>query len=290
MAKGRQKLRQIPIVQSMLAVVGLGACLGVGLAWMQWRAEEKKLKEVQQIPEKLSPVLFPEASSPPLLPSEEPQPQPELKVPSAMERLPVYPGSLPQAFDSVVADGKPIDMAWFSTEDSVEQLRAFYAKEFALRGIFFVSHEFSPYAGYIGHIDWANQELHLVSYIRQGRQTMVFPSRSSPAQQMEGGQLPEGVPVHPKASLAKTIAFFEPEGRQRLSYSATVPNESLASVKGFFQEALLAKGLKNIQEKEERGRVSLEASNEQRVLNFSFEQKQNDVGIYLLLMGQSPER
>lgn len=270
----------------MLGVVALGACLGVGLAWMERRAEQKKLEAIQQMPDKLSPMLFPEAS---LAPLEETQPK--SGPPPAMEGLPIYPGSMPQGFDAaVVADERPIEMARFFTDDSVEQLRAFYEREFRLRGLSFVSHEFGPFAGYIGYMDWLSEELHLVSYIRQGSQTLVFPSRSRPSQRSEDGKLPAGVPVHPKASLAKTIAFLEPEGRHRISYSAIIADERLASVKQFYREALVAGGWRGIQEKEEGGRSSLEAANEQRMVNFSFEQKQSDVGVYLLLMGQSPER
>jgi hypothetical protein len=273
------------IAKSMLGVVVLGACVGVGLAWLERRSGEKELEAILQAPEKLSPVLFPEALPAPV------EELPEPGLPAAMERLPVYPGSMPQGLGStVVADGKPIEMARFFTEDSVEQLRAFYEREFRIRGIHFVSHAFSPYAGYIGYMDWLNEELHLVSYIRQGSQTLVFPSRSKPTQQQEEEPLPAGVPVHPKASLAKTVAFLEPEGGSRISYFASVANESLASVKQFYQEALAAQGWGGIQEKEEGGRSSLEASKEQMVVNFSFEQKQDEVRVYLLLMGRGPGR
>jgi len=288
MAKGKQKLRQIPIGKSMLAVAVLGACLGVGLAWMERRSEEKKLEAIRQIPDTLSPVLFPEAavaSAPP----EETHVEPSL--PAAMEGLPVYPGSMPQGLDSmVVADGNPIEMARFFTEDSVEQLRAFYERAFQHHGLQVISHEFSPFAGYIGYMDWLNEELHLVSYIRQGSQTLVFPSRSRPSQRSEEGELPAGVPVHPKVSLAKTIAFLEPEGRRRLSYSASIAGESLESVQQFYREALAAGGWRGIEEREEGSRRNLEAANEQMAVNFSFEKRENEISVYLLLMGQSPER
>jgi len=285
MAKGKQKLRQIPIGKSMLGVVALGACLGVGLAWMEWRAEAKKLEAIEQMPDTLSPLLFPKA--PEVSPLEETQAEPSL--PTAMEGLPVYPGSMPQGFDSiVVADGRPLEMARFFTEDSVEQLRAFYEKEFRLRGFHILSHEFSPFAGYIGYMDWLNEELHLVSYIRQGRQTMAFPSRSRPAERSEEGELPAGIPVHPKASQAKTIAFVEPEGSRRISYSASIADESVASVQQFYQKALREGGWGGLQEKEDGGRHSLEASREQRMVNFSFEQREREVGVYMLLMDQSP--
>ncbi|MCL2012349.1 MAG: hypothetical protein FWG75_06145 [Cystobacterineae bacterium] len=286
MASGPQAIK-LPIGKSLLGVAVLGACLGVGLAWMERRSDEEKLESILQAPEALSPVLFPEAPPAPL--EEETESPPPLPV--AMQGLPVYPGSTPQSFHStVLADGKPVEMAWFSTTDTPAQLRAFYEKEFKLRGLHHVSHEYSPFAGYMGYMDWFEEELHLVSYIRQGEQTMVFPSRSRPASEVEGEQLPEEVPVHPRASVAKTIIFVEPEGQSRLSYSALVENHSLLEVKQFYKEALLAKGWKNIQEKEEGGRSNLEASNERMVANFSFEPKQNNVGIYLLLMGKAPEK
>ena len=282
-AAAQGRFRQIPLGKSMLGVAAVGACLGTALAWMEQRKQEEKLEAIRQMPDTLSPVLFPEAA--PLPPVETAQAEPGL--PAAMEGLPVYPGSLPQGFESaVIADGKPIEMARFFTEDSPEQLRAFYEQAFRRRGLHVLSHEFSPFAGYIGYMDWLQEELHLISYIRQGSQTMVFPSRSRPSERFEGAQLPAGVPVHPNVSLAKSIAFLEPEGGHRISYSATVAGESLESVRQFYKEALAASGWKAPKESQEGNRSTLEVATERMAANFSFEQTEEGVGIYLLLMGK----
>jgi len=294
--KAKAKGRPIPLGKSMLGVVALGLCLGAALAWMKQRPSPKKREAVQHLPENfpgtvfpdtvlpetLSPLLFPEASAPPLV--EEAPSAPGL--PAAMEGLPLYPGSMPQGFEaSVIADGKLLKMARFFTQDSVAQLRAFYEKEFRRRGVHLVSHEFSPVAGYIGYMDWLSEELHLISYIRQGSQTLAFPSRSRPSLRGQG-ELPAGIPAHPRASLAKTVSFVEPEGRQRLSYSARIADERLESVWQFYREALLSGGWQTTQEREEEGRNTLEAANERWVVNVALEQKPGSVGVYVLLMGR----
>jgi len=288
--KGGEGRGGFPLGKSLLGVVLLGAAIGLGLAWLERRREAKEMEAILEVPEKLSPLLFPEAAlgAPPLgVGGAQPK-----ALPAAMEGLPVYPGSLPQGFRSaVMADGAFLEMAWFSTVDSVEQLRAFYEREFGLRGLFFVAHEFSPFAGYIGYMDGLSEELHLVSYLRQGGQTLVFPSRSKPMERAEGAGLPEGIPLHPQARGVKTVSFFEPEGGSRISYVATVEGQGVERLRVFYKEALEAGNWRGIEAKEgpAGGRISLEAEDGRRSIHLSFEQRAGDVRVYVLLMGKGPE-
>ena len=113
-----------------------------------------------------------------------------------LEGIAPYPGAAPRKLTSHSSvSGMPMKVSWFSTPDGPGEVLAFYQKAFVADDRRVVTHRFSENIGYVAwtdrndpppHGDAGEDDptppnpLHMVSVVRQGRDTLVFISKTEP--------------------------------------------------------------------------------------------------------------
>lgn len=161
----------------------------------------------------------------------------------AVHGLPPYPGAYVRPLsEQVSAQGVEMNIAWFETRDSVDDVLGFYRQKFKEAGKWGVWHRYSENAGYAGYLDHEVGRMHLISAIHQGGKTMVFPSLSYPGKMMgASASMPESVPAI--AGAEGSLVFDFGDGA-RLSkvLLATVRQQSLRQVVDGYKRALAERG------------------------------------------------
>lgn len=159
--------------------------------------------------------------------------------------LPPYQGAVPEALAADYLGNKtPIAVAFFTTKDRPAQVLGYYRKAFADKNLPVLEHHYSAFAGYVGYVDPKTDEVHLISVIAQGGETMVFPSSGRMSQFGEGdSKVPDGLP-HPADAQGTTVMRFRSEGAMQVSVSASVPDGSVDGVAEFYEKGFVAKGWK----------------------------------------------
>lgn len=232
---------------SPFRVIGFAAVLGiVGGTAMSFRAQHQRDLELQQLasePDRGAPVDAPPGVHGTVGPGKPLGRLPVTVHLTATEGLPQYPGANVRSLsDQLSAQGVEMNIAWFSTKDEVGKVLSFYAKKFDEEHKVATAHLFSEKAGYVGYMDTDTRRMHLISAIRQGKETVVFPSSSYPGKMLEGkGQLPPSLPT--VAGAEGNLAFDFGDG-QRLSkmWLAMVRQKTLRQVIDQYKQALTEKG------------------------------------------------
>jgi len=225
----------------ILIAAVVGAALGTGWAFHRDAEDEQQRR------------AFEEAAEDPYAAGAEPPAQTGRVTLAAVEGLPQYPG----AFVRPISSGAQLNVAWFATKDSVDQVLSFYEKEFTAKGLIPVSYQFSPVSGYAGYLDFGDHRMHLVSVLRQGDETLVFPSTSYPKKMLEGGASPPaGVPNIAGAEGA--VSFDLGGGGSRQVWLATYPGQSLDEVAAAWSRGLAGNGW-DVKRADEGGEARLEA-------------------------------
>lgn len=172
--------------------------------------------------------------------------------PETLRAIPPYPGGNPRRLSSPPTfQNAEFGVAWFSTEDAVEEVLSFYDNAFRGLPTPVVSHRFSPNSGYsgfyempsldAGHVDVMAGKVHIVSAVRSGSQTLVFISNSEPSKFLEGAAIFYGdIDLPPNALRPQMIAVGEGPVKKKTIFS-TVPTSNLDEVSRHF-EAAFAKG------------------------------------------------
>jgi len=233
-------LRTLHPVKLIAIAAVLGIAVGVGLSLRQQRELDREVKRLERVERALPKEAFPPA--PRVTQAEMSAPMVD---PAALEGLPPYPGANPRdlAHETRV-QGDQLHLAWFQTDDSVDQVMGFYEQRFSEMGRFIVRHRFSPNAGYVGYLDLKDEKLHLISVMHNLRQTVVFPSVSYPGRFYEGGggQLPKAVPSMPGVKAPVAFDFDEGPSARRSWFATT--EEPLEQVADFYAKGFADKGWK----------------------------------------------
>jgi hypothetical protein len=226
----------------LLAAAVLGSVLGTVIAFRR-EAEDEQARQALEAADD-------GASAEPL----EPPDKSGRVTLAAVQGLPQYPG----AHVRPISSGEQLEVAWFSTRDSVEQVLAFYEKEFTEKGVMPVSYQYSEHAGYAGYMDVPDHRMHLVSVIRQKDETLVFPSTSYPEKMLAGGSAPPaGVPNI--AGAESTLSFDLGGGPdKRQVWLATYAGQSLEQVTTAWSKGLEGNGWA-VKRTEEEGEPRLAA-------------------------------
>jgi hypothetical protein len=279
MAKTGFLLRPGPILGAA-AVLGIGA--GMFLSRQADLEEHMALEHMARVVEDLPPTQFPAP------------PQPSKKGPTfntrAVEGLPPYPGAVPS---NLLSQGEGVggemQIAWFTTDDEPEDVVYFYEKDFASKGIPFVSHFYSKAAGYVGYAEPNGERMHLLLAIKQGQQTVVFPSSSYPRKLLASMQnsLPPEVPQLPGTSSAMMFDFDEKTLAQK-SFIATVEGKTVEEVVAWYKESFASKGWQVGQAgTNAAGEATLEASltAQAKHASLTIRRDKASVTVYLTLSG-----
>jgi hypothetical protein len=219
----------------LCCVAVVGALLGAG--WESIAASEEEVPEdvweaqpLSELPE--SPMWYGGPS--------EGQRQ---VVQRATAQLPPYHDAVPQALAADYLDpGSSIAVAWFVTRDPPERVLRFYREALLGEGLPVMEHRYNLQAGYVGHVDPASREAHLVSVLAQGGETVVFVSSGQVDSFLQGpSPLPKGLPM-PEGAEAPVVLAFHQEGRVRYSVQAAVPQAGVAELAAFYRETFSARG------------------------------------------------
>ncbi|WP_233261281.1 hypothetical protein [Vitiosangium sp. GDMCC 1.1324] len=162
----------------------------------------------------------------------------------ALSHFPPYPhGSRPEVLAAdYLGDKAPMAVAWFTTQDPPDQVLSHYAGTLLDAGLPALGLRYNDNAGYVGYWSPASEEVHLVSALAQGGETLVFISSGRMAPLLDGQpQVPEWIPLPVDAEDASALSF-QLEGATQHTVSARVPESTVTEVETFFREALEKKG------------------------------------------------
>ena len=273
--------RQVRVGRVLGGVALLGIVGGVGLSLLKDRRDEEKLAEIRRA----KPPGVPNLPAAPR-PLQAPKPDPE-----ALAGLPPYPNAQPMpVMSQPTGVGGEMKLAWFTTDDTPDQVLNFYEHWLDREGKAVVSHHFkgkegSGYAGYFEGAD-PDGKLHMIAVMRQSGQTLVFPSVSSPTLMVERrGEDLSGLPSPPRTR--RSVSFPLDESGSKAWYS-TAKDSTVGEVLQFYKETLPGLGwtIDEASESGATGRVG--ATRKRQSASVSLTQKPGrEVTISITIVGQA---
>jgi hypothetical protein len=157
--------------------------------------------------------------------------------------LPPYPGARPQDLAAdVTALGVPMHVAWFSTPDSPADVVHFYEEKLAKDRKLMVSHLYSENAGYVGYLEMPGEKMHVVSVLRQGQETLVFPSESEMGQSASATTAVPNTLPRPERGEGSLVLTFKDNGVVQDTVFENVPDGDLDQVLASYQRGFKDKG------------------------------------------------
>lgn len=172
-------------------------------------------------------------------------PEPGLQVVRrATQGLPPYKQALPQALaaDYMGPDSR-IAVAWFMTRDTPEEVLGFYREVLGEAGLPVLSHRYGTSAGYVGYQEPGNPEMHLVSALRQGEETLVLLSSAhgSSLPQARRAQVPWDLPM-PAGVQHPWVMNLQVEGRVRSTAMVEARGARAEDLVDFYLRTFRAQG------------------------------------------------
>lgn len=262
----------VRIALGMFSIAVVGALIGLGV-------EEATYHRAAELDEG--------AFAQPTLARSEPSPAERALVRRATEGLPPYKDAVPQPLAAdYLGENAPIAAAWFRTRDPAEAVLSFYQGAFADAGIPMVGERTGPSSGYVGYLNPRTREVHLITAITEGGETMVFPSVGNvQGLKGSGSTFPEGVP-HPKDARAPTVLTFHREGQVEVSVMSTVGAETLRQLVDFYRQAFPAQGWSVDAVHEQGDEATLEASRgASKITTLLRRRSPDEVDLYVRLIG-----
>ncbi|MBK7861626.1 MAG: hypothetical protein IPJ65_24020 [Archangiaceae bacterium] len=174
---------------------------------------------------------------------QEPSRLPQAVNLAALDGLPQYPGSYVHPLSQQLSgQGVEMNVAWFETKDSVDEVLIFYRQKFKEAGKWGVWHLYSDNAGYAGWLEHDSGRMHLISALRQGNKTVVLPSLSYPGKMLEAA--PALPPSIPKVAGAEGAYAFDFGDGTRLAkvWLSMVKQKTLREVVDGYRRALEEQG------------------------------------------------
>lgn len=159
--------------------------------------------------------------------------------------FPPYPnGGRPEALAAdYLGPGTPIAVSWFATKDSSDQVLQHYRQFLLGEGLPVVGLRFNDNAGYVGYWVPKDDEVRLMSTLRQGDETLVFVSSARMRNYLEraGNRVPAGVPV-PKGLQDATSLSLKMEGATNVTVTGRLPDTALPDAEQAYQALLRDQG------------------------------------------------
>ncbi|MHA7628235.1 hypothetical protein [Corallococcus sp. M7] len=158
--------------------------------------------------------------------------------------FPPYPrGGRPEALAAdYLGPDTPIAVAWFSTQDSSDQVLQHYRQVILDEGLPVVGVRFNDNAGYVGYWVPKDDEVRLMSTLHQGDETIVFVSSARMRNYLErAGRVPAGVPV-PRGLQDVASLSLRMEGATSITVSGRVPDTTLSEAEQAYRVQLRDQG------------------------------------------------
>jgi hypothetical protein len=175
-----------------------------------------------------------------------PSPEERAITARATAGMPPYKDAAPEALSADFLDpGSKIAVAYFTTQDTPDQVLAYYKEKLLAGGLPIVQERYNENAGYVGYMVPNTLEMHMVSALAQGGETTVFVSTGQVASFVEnqGQQVPQDLPVPPGVHEPVVLTFRQ-EGRVRYSVMADLEEGQAQEVSAFYRRAFEAQGWK----------------------------------------------
>ncbi len=161
--------------------------------------------------------------------------------PAAMARLPVYPGAAPQALgDSATLHGIDINMAWFTTPDSPQQVLSWYRQTLAEAGHYVLSSAMPGGARYVGFHDAEANETNTVTIMDFGGETLVFPALGRRGDVRRSEEIPQDLP-HPEDARSTSVLRLSERGTTQYTVAAR-SSASIQALLDFYRKGFISKG------------------------------------------------
>ncbi|RKH48826.1 hypothetical protein [Corallococcus llansteffanensis] len=158
--------------------------------------------------------------------------------------FPPYPNAgRPEALAAdYLGPDTPIAVAWFSTQDSSDQVLMHYRQFLLGQGLPVIGLRFNDNAGYVGYWVPKTEEVRLMSTLRQGDETIVFVSSARMARYLErAGRVPDGVPV-PRGLQDAASLSLRMEGATNTTVTGRLHDTTLPDVEQGYRELLRGEG------------------------------------------------
>ncbi|MFP2907642.1 hypothetical protein ACLESD_21850 [Pyxidicoccus sp. 3LFB2] len=162
----------------------------------------------------------------------------------ALSHFPPYPrGGRPEVLAAdYLGPNTSMAVAWFSTKDAPVQVLEHYAKTLLDAGLPVIRQDHGTNGGYVGYWSPDTMEVHLVSVLAQGGETLVFVSAGQVQGLLERSvTVPAWVPTPPGLS-APTAMTFNMEGGTHHVVSGQVTDATLGAAEARYRAVLQAQG------------------------------------------------
>lgn len=210
--------------------------------------------------------------------------------PEAIRFIPSYPGAVvTDLAENSTDQGVRFKAGMFMTKDSVEDVLAFYGREFKEAGRFAVSQTWGDGAGYVGFYG-PDKRMHTVAVMRSGSQTYTFLSNSDPEAFLEANspQHLAELPVLPDTKGEMTFTFND-EGMARSTSYAQTPPMALSEAVEFYSQGLVKGGWSQRGEpfkQDSRVRMEFIRQGQELSLTLSKDEKEPHVAVFANLMSR----
>ena len=252
----------------MLGVCGLGIALGTAMFWI---VEARREARVEQVMGQSSFSAEPSRRSVNVTAA----------PPAALDGIPPYPRAVPRRVaEGMRGQGSQMAVAWFATDDAIEDVIAFYEAAFSKQKLLFVSHRYNARSGYVGWLEpdrnssmadagllMLDGVMHLISVLKERNQTVVLLSASRPLQILDGvAALPPGVVLPPWAENPKVFDLGEGKLSQTTLFTQ-VHEHKAAEVDTWMRDSLKQQGWSIADQAEAPARLSLDFKRQQERLS-----------------------
>ncbi|MFY1831595.1 hypothetical protein ACN47A_37120 [Myxococcus fulvus] len=232
MSKASSLVIRVPALLFSVAVVGSL----IGFAW------EGAVYGRRDVSEEWSPPPSLDDAPPAKAPGRSPQEEAALK--RALVHFPAYPRASRAELLAVdyLGPDVPIAVAWFTTQDTPEQVLEHYRKVLLDNGLPVLGERHGVNGGWVGYWSPATEEMRLVSVLAQGGETLGFVSAGQVAPLLKrASKVPAWMPLPPELSAPVTLSF-DMEGAAHHVVSGRLPGDSPAVVGETYRALLKEKG------------------------------------------------
>ncbi|NPC74890.1 hypothetical protein HPP05_34590 [Corallococcus exiguus] len=224
---------------AVLVTVALaGIAIGMGLEEAQYGGARTQLERAEAAADELDQEATAAQSGPTRSKRD------EAILARTLTYFPPYPnGGRPEALAAdYLGPDTPIAVAWFSTQDSSDQVLQHYRKVILDEGLPVVGVRFNDNAGYVGYWAPKDDEVRLMSTLHQGDETLVFVSSARMRNYLErAGRVPPGVPV-PRGLQDVASLSLRMEGATSITVSGRVPGATLSDADQAYRAQLREQG------------------------------------------------
>ncbi|NNC20503.1 hypothetical protein HJC22_32770 [Corallococcus exiguus] len=233
----------------LVTVAVAGIVIGMGLEEAQYGGARKELERAEAAADELDQEATAAQSGPTRSKRD------EAVLARTLTYFPPYPkAGRPEALAAdYLGPDTPIAVAWFSTQDSSDQVLEHYRKVILDEGLPVVGVRFNDNAGYVGYWVPKDDEVRLMSTLHQGGETLVFVSSARMRNYLErAGRVPSGVPV-PRGLQDVASLSLRMEGATSITVSGRVPDTTLSEAEQAYRAQLRDQGWSVTEAREEEG-------------------------------------